>query len=350
MSIRKLFRVREWLVTKLLFNSGFVLAVFYYTKPDILFIIETVALMSIYIMSIGAFGYFVNDWFDSDADRLSGKSNKTSMLALPVKILIALFLIFMGSFPHFLLLPGISVYFYLLAAQIILFLLYSIPPIRLKSNVLGVIADSMFSFVLPAFISLLIAIRYPDEIVIKNSVIVALTAWLFFTGLRSILFHQQKDYENDIISKTQTFTVQIGKEKALLLIKMILPAEIISFFVLAIALPSTLGIAFLFSMFLYFVIEWLILNRKNKVFNSFIKSVSQLNVLYNYYFFAGIALLMSIRTDYTYGIIVLTFVVLRLRNEIFYLLKKFYHRIILFVYYKSLGAINKIRRLSGKKK
>ena len=348
-NMSNLFRINDWLFTKLFFNFSFLLSVFYFTRPSFESILETIALTTTYILSIGAFGYFVNDWFDSKTDRLSGKSNMTYRLSFPIKLLLSIFLVSVGVFPFYLVASEISVYFYLLVLQVVLLFVYSAPFIRLKSNILGLFADALFSFVLPALISLSIAFRYVEVSLLKNHSVIALVVWLFLIGLRGILVHQYKDYENDLLSRTKTFTIQFGKKIALMLIRVILYVEVVSFIILALLLPAHLGIAVIISLSLFIVFELFINYKKNLVFKSIFDIVSKLNVFYNNYIFAGIAFLMCIQISFLYVFTLLIFLVI-VRNKIYFLFRRFYYSIILVLYFKIIGTVSKIRSLFQTKK
>jgi 1,4-dihydroxy-2-naphthoate octaprenyltransferase len=320
-----------------------VLSVFYFTNPSFEFALVTVCLTCTYIISIGAFGYFVNDWFDSKADQLSGKSNATSNLPFSLKILIAIILISIGTIPFLLILSESDIYFYLLIIQIALLLLYSVPPIKLKHNVFGIITDSLFSFIIPALISLFIVVQNYSNSVLKNPVFIVLILWLFFLGIRSILIHQLKDFENDLLSKTRTFTVNIGKTHALFLAKWVLLIEVLCFIALVVLVPGEFRNIFIISFAFFLVIEYQNNARKYWLPEGFPDIASKLNVFYNYYLFLGLSIFLSIQISYVYAFFVFVFILIKQR-DIYCLLKT----IMLFLFYKSKGAIRRVRKLFNK--
>lgn len=343
MNIIKLFRIKDWLITKLLFNLSFVLSVFYFTNPSFEFVMVTVGLMCTYIISIGAFGYFVNDWFDSKADQLSGKSNSTSNLNFTLKTVISIILISIGTIPFLLLLSESDIYFYLLIIQIALLLLYSVPPIKLKHNVFGILSDSLFSFIIPALISLFIVVQNYNKSVLENPFFIVLVLWLFFLGIRSILIHQLKDFENDLLSKTRTFTGNIGKNRALLLAKLVLLIEVLCFIAMTVLVHGEFRNIFIIAFAFFLVIEYQNNARKYWLLKGFTDIASKLNVFYNYYLFLGLALFLSIQVSYAYVFFVFVFILIKQR-DIYCLLKT----ITLFLFYKSKGAIRQTRKLFSK--
>ena len=342
MYIFKLFRVKDWLITKLLFNLSFLLFVFYTTKPSINFIIETIGLLLIYILSIGSFGYFINDCFDADSDRLQGKCNETYRLSLILKIILSCLLLCIGVIPVILIISKPLGYFCLLLSQTLLLLLYSAPLIKLKRNILGIFADSLFSFLLPAFITIFFAVRHFDNCLLYNnlSIFISFILWLFFNGLRSILIHQQHDFDNDLFSKTHTFTTNIGKIKASILIRFLICSEIIAFIVLTFFLPLWLSLATIISLILYLIIEILINFNNFRLSTGIVGVASKLNVFYNHYIFVGISILMSFQISKYYLFIVLVFILIK-RSD--------FNSIIMFFYYKSVGAKRRLIKLFYKK-
>ena len=60
------------------------------------------------------------------------------------------------------------------------------------------------------------------------SILVILIIWQFIIGIRSIMFHQIEDYNNDLMGNNTTWIVNIGLDKAHRILKtLIIPFEII---------------------------------------------------------------------------------------------------------------------------
>jgi hypothetical protein len=167
---------------------------------DLPFLIPKIyVLLSAYLF-IGLAGYFINDYFDIDKDRLSNKFNVTRiinkywvLLAIVTFIAIGLQLVTLVSkyAPY-------VVYF-----EILLLVLYSSKPTRLKEKgFLGILTDSAYAYTLPCIIIIQIISEY---------VIAPYWFWLLFVclnsciGIRDILIHQSIDFEKDVKSATNTF-------------------------------------------------------------------------------------------------------------------------------------------------
>ena len=224
-----MFRMREWLPVKLLFN--FMLVAYFWQIASIKngFSSPSILLIVAYIVSIGSFAYFVNDIFDIKTDKLSGKNNYNSNLPLVLKIIIPLLLLLIAIVPAVYYLPNYNRYLVLLLIHICTIVAYSIPWIRLKKNILGLLVDSFYAYVLPGVISIEIAIQTANIEVFSLKYFVPVLLWLGFVGLRSIINHQLKDFENDILANQETFITKIGKPRGKQLSVIIIVLELFLF-------------------------------------------------------------------------------------------------------------------------
>ena len=166
--------------------------------------IKIVILIIAYIFT-GIGGYLVNDFFDVNQDKLSGKTNltlgknkRTIWLIIAIFWLISFFIVFKFSISA----SGI------LLLQLFLLLAYSAPQIRLKEKpILGIITDALYAHVVPLII-LLVFLKISFE---SNSVI-TLLLFSCTVGLRDILLHQKFDKENDLKSNSNSFAIKFDKE------------------------------------------------------------------------------------------------------------------------------------------
>lgn len=191
-------------------------------------------------MSIGAalattigfvgFAYLTNDLADRKKDALAGKSNGTATLGN--SSIVILFLAFLSSaLLPWLYLPLDNWSVACIAAELMLFVLYAFPPFRLKERgILGVFTDALYAHAIPAFLA-----SWTFYLVGKESYsnfklfALLLLTWQLLSGIRNIVSHQLKDFENDLASGTRTFVTQIGKEIAEVLMKVLfVPLELIS--------------------------------------------------------------------------------------------------------------------------
>lgn len=180
------------------------------------------------LFGIAALGYFINDWADIKTDKLAGKPNKLGELNIQLKLLILLILLGFAFVP-WIWFPKNQYTYILLGSEIILFLLYSLPPFRLKEKgILGVLTDTLYAYILPTLLAsltfYLIGLEdYPHMFYF----LLAVSAWLLVVGIRGILLHQIKDYQNDLNASVKTFVTKRGIEFAEKILGFLLPLELI---------------------------------------------------------------------------------------------------------------------------
>ena len=152
-------------------------------------------------ISTAAFGFFINEWSDIKDDTIAGKENTLSNAKQHTLILLLLFII-----------SGIVVSAYLLklnkitqiiiCVQLILLLLYSVPPFRLKRfKYLAVILDATYSGALFYILAIIIGSNYHRFSIIWMYL---LFFWSITKGIRNILHHliQDKKYDAALRFKT----------------------------------------------------------------------------------------------------------------------------------------------------
>lgn len=171
--------------------------------------IENVTIISIAIkyfpayLLVGIAGYFLNDLFDIKADALSNKFNSTNII--PPFVLLILILTFWSC--GFYLIYSISKQAgFILIAQFVVLLAYSVPFIRLKEKgFLGLITDAFYAHVIPAIILLSLLQK---QTVVPVQFWISFISFGFLLGLRDIALHQIADVEKDTVSNTTTFAVK----------------------------------------------------------------------------------------------------------------------------------------------
>jgi hypothetical protein len=336
--IRQVFRTREWVISKILFNTSIVFAFFIIVgeNPTDKFAIYISVI--VYILSVGALGYFINDVFDAKPDNISGKPNKSASLSISTKIAIFVILILSAGIPFWFLLPKIEYYLGFTSVQIFLFIVYSIPGLRLKKTFLGILCDAAYSYVLPAIIVLSICIISLNININPTYKSVVFIVWLSFIGIRSIINHQISDLKNDIKSGEKTFVYKLKRNQSVFLLKTITSIELISFFILVLSTPSyhlvmgiSLGILLTLEIF-----EILVFN--NSPFNKTKFFFEALNRYYDYYIFMSFLILFAININPFFAIIPGAYVLVRLR-----FFRWFYYKPILWLYYKIKGGISLLK-------
>ncbi|MBL1280254.1 MAG: glycosyltransferase [Fluviicola sp.] len=210
------------------------------------------------------FGYLTNDLADRKKDALAGKPNGTTNLStLSILLLIIIFLAI--AFLPWFYLPMDQVSVVCIVVELVLFIIYAFPPFRLKEKgFLGVITDALYAHVVPAFLA-----SWTFYLVGKEHYanffwfVMALSIWQLFSGIRNILSHHYKDFENDQISGTNTFATKVGKEKVYkLMVYFFIPLEVISFLVFLTIVQFEIG--FLIIVILIFLFFSWPHYRKNK--------------------------------------------------------------------------------------
>lgn len=190
------------------------------------------------IAGIAGVAYFLNDLTDAEQDRLAGKDNAVAALSWPERVmLLALFLT--AALGPWLYLPFTRTTGVLLAVELALFVVYCVPPFRLKERgVLGVMTDAAYAHALPAVLALLTFAQMASEPYQQLALFAGvLGVWQFALGMRNIVLHQLQDYDRDVNAGTETLAVAIGPKRLESLLRVIfVPLEIVAFIAFAIVL------------------------------------------------------------------------------------------------------------------
>jgi 4-hydroxybenzoate polyprenyltransferase len=168
------------------------------------------------IVGIGGFAYLSNDVSDRQADLDAGRPNGTAGLS-PARLALA-FAAFLAAAlaPWILYFPTDALSLGLLAAEFLLLLAYSVPPVRLKERGLpGLVADALYAQVVPALLA-----AHTFHALTRRSYegftafAAMLGAWQLFFGLRSVLTHQLADAEHDRAAGTSTYVLRHGAQSS----------------------------------------------------------------------------------------------------------------------------------------
>jgi UbiA prenyltransferase family len=118
-----------------------------------------------------------------------------------------------------------------LIAEFLLFVLYVLPPIRLKERgLLGLVTDALYAHAIPTFLAAITFYALGSQSWLHVWLLLgSLVAWQFCLGLRNILLHQLKDADNDRRSGLRTYVTQVGEERSLrLLAQVLVPMELLT--------------------------------------------------------------------------------------------------------------------------
>lgn len=198
------------------------------------------AVFLVVVFCIASFGFLLNDYCDQSQDLLSGRS--TPVAGVDRRLVIALMVLLLGTSLVLLFqLPGGLLASYIVIAEYLLFLLYSVKPVRLKERgFLGPLADSLYGHVFPSVTSWIV-VASPTDYLEFNFLLplLFLTFWQLPLGLRHILSHQLECYDSDSRAGEQSFVAVRGRESAgLIVFRYLVPIEAVglSLFLLS-ALP-----------------------------------------------------------------------------------------------------------------
>lgn len=188
------------------------------------------------IAGIAGVAYFLNDLTDIRQDLAAGKPNGVAAMSVPQRVLTLLAFLAVALLPWWWVLPFTALSGWLLAAEFALFVLYSVPPFRLKERgLLGVVTDASYAHALPAVLAMLTfaaMARQPDPHGL--ALLWATGAWQLCLGMRNIVLHQLLDHLNDRLGGNRTWAVDIGPERlSRILGGVLVPLEGASFVVFA---------------------------------------------------------------------------------------------------------------------
>lgn len=211
------------------------------------------------IIGIACFGYLTNDLADREVDKKAGKPNGTAGLSMVQTLGITVLSLVFAIAP-WLIFPTITESWFMLGIELLLFLIYAFPPFRLKEKpILGAVTDALYAHALPALLAAWTFILIINELVEAwEPFLTALILWQFVVGVRGILFHQVKDFENDSVTSQRTMATAFGKARIEFVVKWtILPIELLTFlwFVFQLNRPEIIGITVV-SVFFIRSIYW----------------------------------------------------------------------------------------------
>ena len=220
------FRVKDWWWSKaaLLMGMIYLFAGWYH-----IFFVSFIPLALLSLVTITGFasmGYLFNDLFDIEKDALAGKTNFLAHKSFGfVALLFSISAILV--FGPWWFLPKTNVSYALIALQIVLFIVYSVPPVRLKERgMAGIVADALYAHGLPpvlAAYTFALAALHPFGL----TDIVLLFAWQTTSGIRNILLHQFDDLEADKLSGSKNFVAGLKPRQIEVLLKSLVVAEVI---------------------------------------------------------------------------------------------------------------------------
>ena len=193
--------------------------------PSVLEVLRVLGLFLVASVGIAGFGHLFNDLFDVAQDVASGSPNLAAGRH-PVRVAATFAAVLLLAWIPWRWMPTTPAVWLLLGLELLLFVLYSVPGIRLKERgVLGPIADALYSWTISTAVALLVFARLCGvEVPGWHSALLA--GWAFVLGLRHILTHQIEDAGRDQASGMSTFVTRLGWMPVFRLLERgLLPAE-----------------------------------------------------------------------------------------------------------------------------
>lgn len=205
------------------------------------------------LLSIGVagMGYALNDYHDYEDDIKNGKQNLFINFSRPASVLLVILFLTLSVFPWFIL-PFDRYSLYLILLEFFLFIVYALPPFRLKEKgFLGVLTDALYAQVVPCVLAAYTYSKIENKVSFPVFFVLIYLGWLILTGIRNILNHQLEDYDNDRNTNTHTFVIKHGLSfTRQWVMRLLVPAELLLFLPLLYFLPQTSHL-FLYAYLVY---------------------------------------------------------------------------------------------------
>ncbi len=189
------------------------------------------------ITTIGfaSLGYFINEFFDKESDAKAGKINKLAYISGFSQFSIFIIAVSLTLLP-WIWLPTNILSLSLIALQISLFLVYSLPFPRLKETLyISLIIDASYAYIVPLILSFYTFSLYAQKPGFPFWFFLFIVA-VFFIGIRNIIVHQVNDIAKDKRIGLQTLPTVLGVAKTNRLVFLIVSYEIFFLTLWAVAL------------------------------------------------------------------------------------------------------------------
>lgn len=225
--INAISRAKDWRLSFVPFITGCVyLWLFYFnisldTQSFILFLLSLTT-----TFGFASLGYFINEFFDKASDKKAGKHNKLSVLK-PRHQFLLFFSTLLLTFLPWIFLPSNTITYILIACELSLFLLYSLPFPRLKVvPLVSNIIDAAYAYVVPLVLSFYTYSLFAQSPL--DSFIFFFAFAAFIIGFRNILIHQINDVLSDQKAGIENLPIKLGVYNSNILLKMLLVLEFVS--------------------------------------------------------------------------------------------------------------------------
>lgn len=252
------------------------------------------------LIVIAVYASIINDLTDMEIDRLCGKSNLMTKLSPGIRLLIlssALVLVMMAAW--YIYPDSYSVIFYLLIA--ITISLYSFPPVRLKKRgIWGVLSCGAAEHLFPTLFTVSIVYHLSGS-PIRPIWLCATGILSLMYGIRSILWHQFLDRENDQQSAIRTFASRVNPEQFKSYALVIFILELLALFFVVYLLHMIIVVIFLIAYIFFVFCRSVFFKSKPIILITPENSYYQILMLDFYTIFFPFALLCYVSATQEYG-------------------------------------------------
>jgi hypothetical protein len=193
---------------------------------------DTIFLFVVFLIAaigIAGFGHVFLDIFDVDEDRVRGQYN-TWDGASRARRYLTITALLAASWIPWVFIPIGPLGIGLVAAEFVMFILYAVPPVRLKERGFsGIVVDSMYAHLLPALWTWIPFAHFSGAATpVWFGGMTA--AWAFLVGMRELMYHQALDAKTDSGAHVQTFGARHGRHWVMrLLLNRLIPLEMVAF-------------------------------------------------------------------------------------------------------------------------
>ena len=190
-------------------------------------------------IGLAAAMHLVNDWADIGADAAATKPNAAAGMDPRRRALLLATAYLLGIVPWAAIRPGWAAVG-VLVVLVVLPLLYSVPPFRLKGRgILGVLADATNAHLAPTALAFLLMVEVGRATGAWTLAFVGGLAWSTGLGIRGILTHQVVDRTNDRIAHVGTYVVRRGRRPTVRLGWAALVGELVGLGAVLVAVAAT---------------------------------------------------------------------------------------------------------------
>jgi len=336
--ISKLYRLSDWWTYILppVLGLVYIQVLIYALKPEKIYIDFLLFIFS--FIGTASFGFLLNDTTDINEDFQAGKRNHVANLSVPKRYLLLCLSFIISGLPWLFITYNPAALSFLVL-QVLLLIIYSVPPVRLKRfKYPAVFTDAFYSSVLPSLIALFLFAYNNNYYNVHWLFLLIISLCMLLKGVRNIIVHQIEDFNNDVRINAKTLVVSNGIIRSQgFIYRIILPLELLSLLGFIVSLASIIDLKT--SYIILFLCLLLVYAYSIKRITTQYKFAHYfINDFYGDFLPVFILILLGLGSNYFLIFLAFHFLIFR-KKPLFllfsYLVNHFlYHRIIVWLYYK----------------